>query len=32
MKSILEKKVYAVFGLFKAIEVRGMKSEFPKGQ
>lgn len=27
-----EKKVYAVFGLFNAVDVMGMKSEFPKGQ
>ena len=27
-----EKKVYAVFGLFNAVDVMGIKSEFPKGQ
>ena len=27
-----EKKVYAVFGLFKAVDVNGIKSEFQKGQ
>ena len=26
------KKVYAVFGLFSAVDVMGMKSEFQKGQ
>ena len=27
-----EKKVYAVFGLFNAVDVMDIKSEFPKGQ
>ena len=27
-----EKKVYAVFGLFNAVDVMGIKSNFPKGQ
>ena len=27
-----EQKVYAVFGLFNAVDVMGVKSEFPIGQ